>query len=380
MLRRNVHLHSTPFRHASRMLRIGQTLISHNIFDEVVFLSTYEDGLAREETVGEKQLVVRLGPASRAMAKMKHLLSWMREAYAKTVELCPACINVHSLTLLPLGVLLKLRTGAKLVYDTHELESRTAAASELRKRIYGIAERQLIRFVDHTFVVCTSIEQWYREAYGDIPITTIKNYPSLQQNESAGMSLREHIGASPDDLVFLYQGRLGKGRGIDVLLDVFSSEMPPYADGRRHIVFMGEGPFSERVHEASQASKSIHWIPPVHPSAVLAMTRQVDASLCMIEPISESYRLALPNKMLESLACEVPVIASDLPEMRAELKDGELGWLVDPTDSAVRASVCALTRDDIRARQQGLRGWFDTHNWEAQEAALTAPYRVLLSV
>ncbi|MBE2187355.1 MAG: glycosyltransferase family 4 protein [Rhodothermales bacterium] len=362
------------------MLRTGQTLISHDVFDEVVFLATYEYGLAKEETVGEKQRVVRLGTASRTMGKVRHLIGWMRKAYAQTVALRPACINVHSLTLLPLGVLLKFRTGAKLVYDTHELESRTAAASAFRKHVYGIAERQLMRFVDHTFVVCTSIEQWYRKAYGDIPITTVKNYPSLRQSEDAGMSLRERIDASPDDLVFLYQGRLGKGRGIEMLLEVFGSEMPPLATGSRHIVFMGEGPFAEHVCEASRASKSIHWIPPVQPSTVLAITQQADASVCVIEPISESYRLALPNKMLESLACEVPVIASDLPEMRAELKDGALGWLVDPTDSAVRATVCSLTKDEVHARRQALSGWFATHNWEAQETALTAPYRALLSV
>lgn len=378
MDRLNVHIHSTPFRHASRMIREGQSLISQKIFDKVVFLATYETGLEREERIGDRQYVVRLGTASRSTGKIAHLLRWMYAAYVYAVDVQPICINVHSLTLLPLGVALKVRTGARLVYDTHELESRTSAASALRKRIYGIAERALIRFVDHTFVVCGSIEDWYRRSYGDIPITTIKNYPSLSQVKNANIDLRKKINAKRNDMIFIYQGRIGEGRGIEDMLDAFERDEALPGGGRRHLVLMGDGPLVGKVKAISEHKSWVHWIPPVDPSEVLSVTRQADVGLLMAPNVSESYFYSLPNKLLESLAAEVPMVAPDWPEMRTELDNGRLGWLIEPSSADSRRLIFAITSSEIKTRKESLRGWHCRYNWEVQESALVAPYKQFL--
>ena len=41
-----------------------------------------------------------------------------------------ACINCHSLSTLPICVLLKLYTKSYLIYDTHELETETESENE----------------------------------------------------------------------------------------------------------------------------------------------------------------------------------------------------------------------------------------------------------
>lgn len=41
-----------------------------------------------------------------------------------------------------------------------------------------------------------------------------------------------------------------------------------------------------------------------------------DISMALIEPVSKSYYLALPNKLFESIQARTPVIGSDLPEIK----------------------------------------------------------------
>lgn len=373
----DVHIHSVVFRYPSRMLRIGHTLVSRGVFDEVCFLATYAEDLPREQAVGERQRVLRLGAAPAGRSKATHLMAWMREVYRTVVRMRPACINVHSLTTLPLGVLLKVRTGARLIYDTHELESKTASAGRLRQVVAGVVERALMPFVDHTFVVCESIGEWYRRQYGIENVTVIKNYPSLRQNADAGIVLRERIGAREGELVFLYQGRIGHGRGVKMLLDAFSDARVQGDGVVRHVVFMGEGPLQPLVEQASRVNARVHYLAPVQPSEVLSVTRQADVALCVIEPVSESYRLSLPNKLLESLSVSVPVVASDLVEMRRELEGGRLGWLVRPELDALLDVLVGITVGEVARRREALLGWHASHNWEEQEDIMAERYQRL---
>lgn len=53
-------------------------------------------------------------------------------------------INIHAISLLPFGVLLKYLYKATLVYDTHELETETGDYSPMRKK--------LVKFMEKTFI------------------------------------------------------------------------------------------------------------------------------------------------------------------------------------------------------------------------------------
>ena len=53
--------------------------------------------------------------------------------------------------------------------------------------------------------------------------------------------------------------------------------------------------------------------------------------------ISVSSNDSLPNCMLEAMACGVPVIMGDIPQIREWITDGDNGFLVPPRDSALLA-------------------------------------------
>lgn len=111
------------------------------------------------------------------------------------------------------------------------------------------------------------------------------------------------------------------------------------------LVFLGSGPLvDEMLAEAAKLSIAdrVFVLPAVPVSELPEWTASADIGLCLIEPLGESYRLSLPNKLFEYLAAGLPVVGCDLPEIGAVLRSTQAGIAVDPSGSA--ATIEALRR------------------------------------
>jgi glycosyltransferase involved in cell wall biosynthesis len=82
--------------------------------------------------------------------------------------------------------------------------------------------------------------------------------------------------------------------------------------------------------------------------------------------------------MAEALACECPVVASDLAAIRDIVKDGQTGLLARPGDARdIAARVERVLRDPVAARVLARRGRdvvLERFDWES----VGAGYRALL--
>ena len=96
--------------------------------------------------------------------------------------------------------------------------------------------------------------------------------------------------------MFVYAGLLSKGRGIEILLDLFSTEF----DGT-DLVFLGHGELKHLVLENTAFSKNIHYLPPVEHSKVVQTLQSANYGFCFIEKVSLSDYYCLPNKLLNML-------------------------------------------------------------------------------
>ncbi len=66
---------------------------------------------------------------------------------------------------------------------------------------------------------------------------------------------RETLQISKDKTIFLYQGGLSKGRGVEILLNTFKL----LKDDKSVIVFMGYGPLEEYVKNISKEYTNIYF-------------------------------------------------------------------------------------------------------------------------
>lgn len=122
---------------------------------------------------------------------------------------------------------------------------------------------------------------------------------------------------------FLFSGRLSEGKGVQTLLDAWSST------SNIELVVAGDGEGSSDVTDwlLAHPNSSVRWIGWRPRSEILDLMRGARA---FIFP-SESYE-GFPMGILEAMAFGKPTIASDLGAMRELIEDGRTGLLFRPGD------------------------------------------------
>ena len=106
----------------------------------------------------------------------------------------------------------------------------------------------------------------------------------------------------------------------------------------------------------------------------------VDLELMPIEPVVRSHYYVLPNKFFESVQAEVPIVASDLPEMRRLIDQYQIGLCCKPNDvddlcrciERMRgdAGLYARCRENLKIAKQDLC-------WEKERTVLEQAFATL---
>jgi glycosyltransferase involved in cell wall biosynthesis len=375
----NIHLYPSVLKNESRILKIVRSLCSHALFDEISVIGRSGEGLPAHEDLGNGIHLYRLSPLFgedlnntfgkifRTLGWYLAVLFWMRN---RTID----CLNCHSLPVLPLSVLLKTWKRCKLVYDTHELETETHVSRGLRKSLAKIVEGVLIRKVDAVCVVNRSIAIWYKESYGLSRVWVVHNMPPRMKSQPKRTGLlRNAIGLrSPTSLLFIYQGLLSPGRGIEMILDVFAG-----IRGDTHLVCMGYGPLEETVHNAVKLYDNIHFMPAVAPDLVQNYTVDADVGIALSENTCLSYYLSAPNKLFEYAACGVAALVSDVPEMSRFVDAYEWGWKVNLEVRDFRCLVESIDAESLKIKRFNATRAGAEYCWENEEPELLMMYENL---
>jgi len=373
-----LHIIATPFKHESRVLKECNAAFDLEWQKSATVVALWEPGLKEDEelesgvTVWRVALKSRHWPKNLVVQSFKYI-EWLYRVVSRmrTHEL--TVIHAHSIAALPVGVVLKLVTGVPLIYDAHELESKANGLSPLRSRLTRWLERLWIRGADRTVTVCDSIADWYAQEYGMRRPSVIRNVP-MKSNTDVGQStiLRDIHGVPADELLYLYQGALAPGRGVEDLLKVFSTQQDC-----RHLVLMGYGPLEKMVAEAATKSPYIHFQAAVPPDEVLRYTASADIGLCLIENTCLSYYYSLPNKLFEYLLTGLPIMVNDMPEQRRIVEQFKCGWIVPSSISEQAALIESIGADDLTDRRSGVEIAAKAFNWEDEAAKLRKIYRLM---
>ena len=234
-----------------------------------------------------------------------------------------------------------------------------------------MVESVLIRRVAQTTVVNDLIADWYRRAYPGAPVTTVCNLPQRPLRPvTRNDRLRQDLGIGPDDLIFIYVGLLGAGRGLETLIEAFHSVPPGH-----HLVMLGNGPSAAMCREASRSAPNIHVHEPVPPAEVLELVAGADVGLVFFAQDALSYVYSLPNKLFECLGAGLPVIANDMPAVSRVLRETGRGWIVsDVSAASLRDLVSGISRTTIAAK---LSAPLNIPYWEDEVPKLLAVMRSL---
>jgi glycogen synthase len=287
----------------------------------------------------------------------------------------PDVVHAHDAAMLLPGLLAARRSGAQLVYDTHELATGVPYRSHAWAAVVAGAERLGARRADAVIAVSDGIARALSERYQlRRPPVVVRNLPDLPPPGAVrAPDLRRELGIGDAPLI-LHQGAAANGRGCETLLRALA--LLPDA----HLLFLGaEGPRVERLRAVADEGGVVartHFLAPVSPEALLSHTAQADVGVSLLEDSCENHRLALPNKLFEYVAAGLPVVVADLPEAAKLVRERGIGWCADPSDSESVAAALrtALAQQDDEGLKERLGQAASELSWKREKRRLLAVY------
>ena len=271
-----------------------------------------------------------------------------------------------------IGVLAKItRPRLKLIYDCHELESHRNGKGALMRFTIRTIEKLFIPWTELVITVSPSIQEFYKRKYNLSFVALVRNLPN-EMRISHTNTLREKLGLKKSQMVFLYQGMLGKGRGIEVLLHAFESRKTNDAV----IVFMGFGALKELIEDYTSRNENIFFIPAVSYAEIPMYTGSADVGVNSVEPTCLSYKYSLPNKLFEYIQSEIPVLTNPLPDCAALVNEYKVGRVIPVWNvAAINEVVDEMMKEELSVYQEHLKSAKKVLNWECEEKIFVEAYK-----
>ena len=355
------------FKNDSRVLKVAKTL-SDNSYD-VTVVALHADPLLEYEKL-HGFVIHRVRLVSRKWSKLSlvQLIKYLEYCFSviKNYRNNPI-FYCNDLQTLPIGAITKLffNKNIKIIYDTHEYATETGNLKGIRKLFIKILEKLLIRVPDRVITVADSIADEYVRLYGIQKPDVLLNTPNMQIIEKKNI-FREIFNLRNDQIIFIYQGMLGASRGVEVILKTFEK-----LDKDLVVVFMGNGPCEDIIKEYAQKNTNILLHSTVNSNILIDYTSSADFGILFnVNNCLNNYYCS-PNKVFEYIMAEIPIIVSNLYEMKKLVENYKIGIVADEysikgLSEAIQKAIL-LNKDEMR---ENLRKAKINFNWENQEGIL----------
>ena len=231
---------------------------------------------------------------------------------------------------LPANYLAAVLRRKPLFFDAHEMfpEVPELVGRPRVKRFWTRIEDRifprLCRPHRAAVTVCQSIADIYRNRYG-LNMRVVRNVPMSfpKYNDAASQILAS---LPQDKRILLYQGAVNVGRGIEWIMAAM-----PYLP-ECHLVIAGVGDtYLQLIAEAAkQGLKNVTFLGRVEPATLHGLTADASLGLSLLENRGLNYYYSLPNRIADFVQSEVPVLATDFPEIRRVVETYGIGTLVEP--------------------------------------------------
>lgn len=275
-------------------------------------------------------------------------------------------------TLLPAFLWSKWRKKV-LVYDSHEYftEAEGLTGRAFQKKVWLSIERFIFPKLKYVITVNESIAKIYREQYR-VNVRVVRNMP--EYIDRGDKKSRAELGLPDDKKIVILQGAfidpdrggmeallametlnnvmlliVGSGREIPLLKTIAQEER-----FKGKVIFKDKMPFSELWHYTANA----------------------DLGLSLDKPLHLNYRFSLPNKLFDYIHAGVPVLVSDLPELRRVVEDYRVGGVVKETSPTAVANGIKemLSNGDYDFYKMNCKEASKRLNWQSEEKILTEIY------
>ncbi len=245
-------------------------------------------------------------------------------------------LYANDLDTLPANALLSLLRRKPLVYDSHEFftEVPEIQGRAWVKAIWKLLERTCIARARLVITVNASIARLLRERYGLSEVLVVRNVPDMVPEFQQGPD-RSELDLPEGKKILLVQGSgINVDRGVEELI----SAMAYLSDVLLLIIGRGDAlPGLKRQVDEMGIGDRVRFIDRMPYRQMMAYTACADLGLSLDKPSNINYRYSLPNKVFDYIAAGIPVMVSDLVELRRLVEESGVGVIASSHDPQVLA-------------------------------------------
>lgn len=269
-------------------------------------------------------------------------------------------------TLWPNYLAARLR-GKPLIYDSHEYFTGVPEIQDrpLVKTFWTRLERALLPKADALITVNHSIADLYQAEYGCRP-TVVRNIAAdkvrIPRRSRAELELPEKA------YLLINQGAgINIDRGVEEAL-LALHQLPEEV----MLLLVGKGDVLPKVKALAVQEGLSHRLihrPPVPYADLLAYTAAADLGLSLDKDTNLNYRYSLPNKLFDYLKAGLPVLGSEVVEVKRLIERYSFGLVVKPEPTAIAQAVASIRQNPERfapGRAQALA----ENSWAAEKEKL----------
>ena len=350
---------------------------------------------ASEQTTGDSlilylnRLAAMIFPANGAVMRFVKSFVWrfirnpetfFSRLFAEAVLQHKADIYVaHDLPMILVAVAAAKQHGGKLVYDSHELFVEQELSNSERKMWEAIENKHIASF-DAVITINVSIAEELKKRYHLENVKVIHNCDLFQEASCPTPKLfHNYFNLFDDVAIVLFQGGLSKGRNLENLVESISYVQT----SNLHLIVLGNGVLLSLLQQLAckyRIEDRVHFHKAVPQKVLLQYTASADVGIIPYQATCLNNYYCTPNKLFEFIAAGLPVVATDLPEIRRIVHNNGIG-VVGETESAPQLAVLLdmLCSDSEKLKEckRAVLIAGKKINWQCESQILIDVYREL---
>ena len=270
-------------------------------------------------------------------------------------------------TLLPNFLISRIQQK-KIIFDSHELFSEIPELVHRKgvRSIWLLIEKWIIPKLRHIITVSDSIKNHYRNLYGVSPVV-LRNIPEIKKIEPTRFDFD-----TKGKRIILYQGAVNMGRGLELMIQTM-----PLLKEHLFLIIGGGDVLEELKKKVNSLSleKQIKFLGKKTPEELKKLTPNASIGISLEEDLGLNYRYALPNKIFDYIHGKVPVIVSNLPEMRSIVKKYSIGEVLTVRNPEALAQI--ITQMSTKNYKKELDIAVKDLHWSKEKKALISIFSSL---
>ncbi len=235
-------------------------------------------------------------------------------------------------------------------------------------RIWKWFEDLIFPRLQKVIAVNQSIADLYSKEYGN-KIGIVRNVPFRQslseKMDKSALNIREY------QKIVLYQGAVNVDRGLEEAILAMK-----HLKTDAILVIAGIGDIFEPLKKFTEErglSEKVRFMGEIPFQELRALTRIADIGLSIEKDVSINYHYCLPNKFLDYIQANVPVLVSPFPEMKLIVDQYAIGEYIDshePELLAQKFDSMLNNREREATYKQNLIKAAEDLCWENEEKTL----------